>query len=64
MPPRVAAAPILCVVGARANLMKETTALGRFRHYLNLDRTEARSRRLLTDFSWDWIDRVFLEPRT
>jgi polysaccharide deacetylase family protein (PEP-CTERM system associated) len=31
----------------------------RFRHYLNLDRTEARLARLLRDFSWDRIDRVF-----
>jgi polysaccharide deacetylase family protein (PEP-CTERM system associated) len=39
-------------------------AKARFRHYLNLDRTEARLRRLLADFSWDRIDRVFLELRT
>jgi polysaccharide deacetylase family protein (PEP-CTERM system associated) len=31
----------------------------RFRHYLNLHRTHARLRRLLTDFRWDRIDRVF-----
>jgi polysaccharide deacetylase family protein (PEP-CTERM system associated) len=31
----------------------------RFRHYLNLDRTESRLRRLLSDFRWDRIDRVF-----
>jgi len=31
----------------------------RFRHYLNLDRTEARLNRLLADFRWDRIDRVF-----
>lgn len=31
----------------------------RFRHYLNLHRTQARLRRLLTDFRWDRIDRVF-----
>jgi polysaccharide deacetylase family protein (PEP-CTERM system associated) len=31
----------------------------RFRHYLNLDRTESRLNRLLADFRWDRIDRVF-----
>lgn len=31
----------------------------RFRHYLNLHRTQARLRRLLSDFSWDRVDRVF-----
>ena len=31
----------------------------RFRHYLNLRRTEARLARLLGDFSWDRMDRVF-----
>ena len=33
----------------------------RFRHYLNLHRTERRLQRLLKDFSWDRMDRVFLE---
>jgi polysaccharide deacetylase family protein (PEP-CTERM system associated) len=32
----------------------------RLRHYLNLGRMEARLRRLLADFSWDRMDRVFL----
>lgn len=32
----------------------------RFRHYLNLSRTERRLERLLTDFQWDRMDRVFL----
>ena len=32
----------------------------RFRHYLNLDRTERRLDRLLSDFQWDRMDRVFL----
>jgi len=32
----------------------------RFRHYLNLGRTERRLRRLLGDFRWDRMDRVFL----
>ena len=35
----------------------------RFRHYTNLERMEARLRRLLGDFAWDRIDRVLLEPR-
>jgi hypothetical protein len=35
----------------------------RFRHYLNLTRMEGRLRRLLADFRWDRMDRVFLEGR-
>ena len=35
-------------------------AKSRFRHYLNLKRTEPRMRRLLADFCWDRVDRVFL----
>ncbi len=35
----------------------------RVRHYLNLSRMEGRLRRLLRDFSWDRMDRVFLEGR-
>lgn len=35
------------------------TGKTRFRHYLNLHRTEPRLRRLLTDFQWDRVDRVF-----
>jgi polysaccharide deacetylase family protein (PEP-CTERM system associated) len=31
----------------------------RFRHYVNLHRTEPRLRRLLKDFCWDRVDRVF-----
>jgi polysaccharide deacetylase family protein (PEP-CTERM system associated) len=31
----------------------------RFRHYLNLHRTKARLTRLLSDFEWDRVDRVF-----
>ncbi len=35
----------------------------RFRHYVNLGRTAGRLRRLLNDFEWDRVDRVFLgEP--
>ncbi len=33
----------------------------RFRHYLNLERMEARLDRLLADFHWDRMDRVFLD---
>ena len=33
----------------------------KFRHYLNLDRMESRIIRLLQDFNWDRIDKVFLE---
>lgn len=32
----------------------------RIRHYLNLSKTEARLRRLLTDFKWGRMDQVFL----
>jgi len=31
----------------------------RFRHYVNLHRTEPRLERLLADFRWDRVDRVF-----
>jgi polysaccharide deacetylase family protein (PEP-CTERM system associated) len=33
----------------------------RFRHYLNLERMEVRLDRLLSDFRWDRMDRVFLD---
>lgn len=33
----------------------------RFRHYLNLGRMEPRLRRLMDDFCWNRMDRVFLE---
>ncbi len=36
----------------------------RFRHYLNLGRAEARIRRLLTDFHWGRMDKIFLEHPT
>jgi polysaccharide deacetylase family protein (PEP-CTERM system associated) len=32
----------------------------RFRHYVNLHRTEARIKSLLGDFQWDRMDRIFL----
>ena len=31
----------------------------RFRHYVNLARTEDRLRKLVRDFRWDRIDRAF-----
>jgi polysaccharide deacetylase family protein (PEP-CTERM system associated) len=37
------------------------SAKTRFRHYLNLDRTQSRLGRLLRDFRWDRADRVFLD---
>ena len=39
--------------------VRGVSAKTRFRHYLNLDRTESRLSRLLSDFRWDRIDRVF-----
>ena len=41
---------------------RQAPMLSRFRHYLNLSRTEARLRRLLLDFSWSRMDRIFLDP--
>ena len=37
----------------------QADARTRFRHYLNLERTEKRLSRLLRDFAWDRVDRVF-----
>jgi polysaccharide deacetylase family protein (PEP-CTERM system associated) len=37
------------------------SAKARFRHYLNLDRMEARLERLLNDFSWGRMDQIFLK---
>jgi len=39
--------------------VREASAKTRFRHYLNLERTESRLRRLLSDFSWGRADHVF-----
>ena len=39
--------------------IKGASAKARFRHYLNLGRTESRLKRLLADFRWERIDRVF-----
>lgn len=35
----------------------------RFRHYVNIDRMEARLNRLLKDFKWGRMDEIFLNPR-
>ncbi|MGB0126995.1 MAG: XrtA system polysaccharide deacetylase [Rhodocyclaceae bacterium] len=40
--------------------VKGVSAKTRFRHYVNLGRTEARLRRLLADFHWGRVDQVFL----
>jgi polysaccharide deacetylase family protein (PEP-CTERM system associated) len=37
--------------------------LSRFRHYVNIGRTEGRLRRLLHDFSWGRMDQVFLDAQ-
>ena len=39
------------------------SAKTRFRHYLNLDKTECRLRKLLTEFQWGRMDDVFLKDR-
>ena len=39
----------------------QASFLSRSRHYLNLSRTEARLRRLLGDFAWTRMDRIFLD---
>ncbi len=39
--------------------VREASARTRFRHYVNLDLTEARLRRLLGDFRWGRADEVF-----
>lgn len=39
--------------------VSEASAKTRFRHYVNLERTQARLRRLLTDFCWGRADDVF-----
>jgi polysaccharide deacetylase family protein (PEP-CTERM system associated) len=36
--------------------------LSRFRHYLNLDAMHGRVERLVRDFAWDRVDRVFADP--
>jgi polysaccharide deacetylase family protein (PEP-CTERM system associated) len=38
----------------------QASFVSRSRHYLNLDRTEARLRRLLRNFAWSRMDHLFL----
>ena len=38
------------------------SAKTRFRHYVNIDRVEARLNQLLTDFRWGRMDHIFLNP--
>ena len=38
----------------------QASAKSRFRHYVNLHRTAPRLARLLRDFRWSSVDRVFL----
>ncbi len=40
---------------------KGISAKTRFRHYLNLSRTEARLNRLLEDFQWGRMDEIYLD---
>jgi polysaccharide deacetylase family protein (PEP-CTERM system associated) len=37
------------------------SAKSRFRHYVNISRMQARLEQLLTDFTWDRMDRIFLD---
>ncbi|HRD33037.1 MAG TPA: DUF3473 domain-containing protein [Rhodocyclaceae bacterium] len=39
--------------------VRQAAAKAKFRHYVNLDRTEHRLRRLLADFKWGRADHVF-----
>ena len=43
--------------------LKGLDAKTRLRHYLNLGKMQARLRRLMDDFHWDRMDRVFLGER-
>jgi polysaccharide deacetylase family protein (PEP-CTERM system associated) len=49
-------------IDPRQPRIHEAGLRSKFRHYLNLGRMEGRLRRLLADFRWDRMDRVFL-PR-
>lgn len=40
--------------------VREADARSRFRHYVNLHRNEDKLKRLLSDFRWSSVDRVFL----
>ena len=41
----------------------QASAKSRFRHYLNLSKTESRLHRLMQDFSWSTVDKVFIENK-
>ena len=41
----------------------QASAKSRFRHYLNLGKTESRLHRLMQDFSWSTVDKVFIENK-
>lgn len=41
---------------------RELSFKTKFRHYLNLDRVASRLDRLLEDFAWNRMDRIFLTP--
>ena len=41
--------------------IEQAGRLSKFRHYVNLGRTEARLSRLLRDFAWDRMDRVYAD---
>jgi len=43
--------------------VRQASAKTRFRHYVNLHRTEGRLRSLLRDLTWDRMDRIFVEGR-
>lgn len=42
---------------------KNIGAKTKFRHYINLSRTENRLKALVRDFQWDRMDRIFLNPQ-
>jgi polysaccharide deacetylase family protein (PEP-CTERM system associated) len=47
-------------IDPRQPRQRQAPLRSRLRHYLNLGRTEPRLRRLLRDFSWTRLDRLFL----
>lgn len=48
-------------IDARQPRIRGARAGARFRHYVNLSRTEQRLERLLHDFAWDRMDHVFAD---
>jgi polysaccharide deacetylase family protein (PEP-CTERM system associated) len=47
-------------IDPRQPVVRNASAKTRFRHYVNLDKTESRLRQLLVDFRWGRMDHVFL----